>query len=914
MKIAKTILSLTLSLLMPFIASAQFSLINLKVNNSRNPLGVESSQPMFSWEIISKTPNLLQNTYQIKVFTKGLSPKLLWQSPKVASSASSNIAYQGPALLAGASYNWQVTVSSNKTSALVTSSKSSFSMGLFTPDHWQGAHWIALDSTQEANILLPALHHVASKHVNKCKLPQFRKEINTPKKIASAQAYIAGLGHFDFFINGQKVGNHHMDAGWTQYSKEAQYVVFDVSQHLKQGKNTLAIMLGNGFYNIPNERYWKILQSYGCPRTKALVQITYTDGTTQNIATDPTWKAHESALGFSSIYSGEDFDANLELKGWKNNGFNDSNWPNALLADKNSPALFSQKQEPLSYFNEFLPKKITQPKPGLTVYDLGQNFSGIFNLNITAPKGWILKVRPAELLHDDGTTNQWAVGHPVFFQYTSNGTPKQTWQPQFTYYGFRYLETQWIKPKQDSAKADALATIHQIKGIHTRNAAETVGSFSCSNEQFNQTYKLIDWAMRSNMASVLTDCPHREKLGWLEEQYLMGNSLRYTYNLSTLYPKILRDIRGAQLANGMIPDIAPEYVAFGGGFRDSPEWGSAGIIIPYELYQWYGDIAVLQENYQTMEKYVAYLKSMAVNGIIDYGLGDWFDFGPKQPGEAQLTSNELTATATYYYNLTSMAKIATLLDKADDATKYQAEAETIKTAFNKRFYNAETHVYEQGSQTAFAMPLDLGLVPEADRKLVVDQMVQAIEKSNYSLTAGDIGFHYLVSALQKAGRSDILYKMNSRNDVPGYGYQLAKGATALTESWPALRNVSNNHFMLGHLMEWFYNGLGGIKQEEGSTAFKKIVIKPEFIQDLSYVNSSYHSIQGKIVSNWKRTATGIVMEVEIPANTTAKVTVPTSDHLKVSLNNSSKTSFIGLEDNKGVLALGSGMYRISIKN
>jgi len=361
-----------------------------------------------------------------------------------------------------------------------------------------------------------------------------------------------------------------------------------------------------------------------------------------------------------------------------------------------------------------------------------------------------------------------------------------------------------------------------------------------------------NWAIKSNMHSVITDCPHREKLGWLEEDYLMGTSIHYNYDIYSLYRQLVFDLMDAQYPQGFIPDIAPEYIVFADGFLDSPEWGSAGVILPWLLYTWYGDDDILQKAYPMAKKYMDCLESKSADHILSHGLGDWYDYGPRQPGEVQLTPKALTATAIYYYDAALVSKMARLLGYADDAKKYALESARIKEAFNKKFFNKATKVYATGSQTAMAMPLCTGLVDDSDKKAVLQNLVDSITANNKALTAGDIGFHFLVKALDEGGASQLIYEMNNREDVPGYGYQLKKGATALTESWSALANVSNNHLMLGHIMEWFCSGLAGISQEDNSIAFKHIKIRPQPVGDITSAKGSFNSPYGKITTAWKK--------------------------------------------------------------
>jgi len=376
------------------------------------------------------------------------------------------------------------------------------------------------------------------------------------------------------------------------------------------------------------------------------------------------------------------------------------------------------------------------------------------------------------------------------------------------------------------------------------------------------------------MASVATDCPHREKLGWLEQTYLIGPSMHYNYDIHTLYSKIVTDMIDSQLDNGLVPDIAPEYVPFVGGFRDSPEWGSASVIIPWQLYTWYGDKDVLKRAYPMMKRYVNYLQSKAQNHILDHGLGDWYDLGPKHPGRAQLTPKALTATSIYYYDLKIVAEASQILNQAVESKRYIDLAAKVMDAFQRKFYNPLTGVCSTGSQTSYAMSLYTGILPEQHKEKVLNNLIDSIKQNNFSLTSGDIGYHFLVRVLSENGRSDILYQMNNRSDRAGYGYQLKKGATALTESWAALSDVSNNHMMLGHLMEWFYAGLGGIYQDKNSIAYRDIIIAPKPLGNIKWVKCSYESPQGNIISEWELEKSTFSLEIEVPKTTTAKIIIP----------------------------------------
>jgi hypothetical protein len=373
----------------------------------------------------------------------------------------------------------------------------------------------------------------------------------------------------------------------------------------------------------------------------------------------------------------------------------------------------------------------------------------------------------------------------------------------------------------------------------------------------------------------------------------------------------------AQTDNGLVPDIAPEFVPFVEGFRDSPEWGSACIILPWDMYEWYGDISAVRKAYPMMKRYVMYLKGMSDNNILSHGLGDWFDLGPKTPGEAQLTPKEVTATSIYYYDARLLGKMAELLGEEKDAAFFSEMAESIRQDFNKKFFNSDSKVYSTGSQTAYSMPLFFGMVDDSIRKPVVENLVKSIKENNNALTAGDIGYRYLLRVLEEEGQSQLIYEMNSKTDVPGYGYQLAKGATSLTESWAALEFVSNNHMMLGHLMEWFYSALGGIRQAPASNSYKKIIIAPRIVGDITWAETSYKTIYGEISSSWKVENGIFTIHVRIPVNCSATVEIPAGNPENISVNDipvlSSEIIEVKSAEGKTYCEIGSGKYHFKAK-
>jgi alpha-L-rhamnosidase len=521
--------------------------------------------------------------------------------------------------------------------------------------------------------------------------------------------------------------------------------------------------------------------------------------------------------------------------------------------------------------------KVNRISSSVTVYDLGKNFAGRPAITVRGPRGSSVRILPGELLDANGRVTQASQAaspdNPVVFNYKLGGDGMERWTPQFTYTGFRYAEVT-VSGKH------ALPAVEAFEGQSIHDAVSIDGSFSTSDDLLNRIHNLIDTAILNNTVSVLTDCPTREKLGWLEQTHLAGPSILYNYDLSLLYRKMARDMRDSQTTDGMVPAIAPEVVAFlddsghNTEFRDSPEWGSAIILSPWNAYTFYGDEQILRDNYDAMVAYAKYLQTRAHDNIISYGLGDWYDIGPDAPGKSQLTGEGMTATAIYYQDLTDLARIATILEKPADAAQFSSLAAAVKASINAHFFHAEADNYDKGSQTANAMALALDIVTEDHRAGVLSNLIADIRGHQNHVTAGDIGFHYVVRALTDSGRSDVLYDMLMRTDSPSYGYQLSHGATALTEAWDANPSSSQDHFMLGHAEEWFYRGLAGIDFDLDREQSKRIWIHPQIVGDIHFASASYKSVLGNIASHWQRDGDTLQLDVTIPPGTTATVSIP----------------------------------------
>jgi hypothetical protein len=892
----------------------------LTSNFAECPMNTGSEGPMFSWQLISTLRNQSQSAYRILVSDNQedliSDTGNIWDSGISTSSRSILVEYAGPELKPAQTYFWKVKVWNQDGVECGWSKVATFHTALFSQADWKNARWIGFEEMVEANRLVPGVHgngdHLDKQAIQRPVIPFFRKDFKVTKQIAKAILYISGLGQYEASINGQQAGEGFLTPGWTDYEMSVLYNVLDVTGSVHQGSNTIGVLVGNGFFNINRERYRKLVIAYGMPRMICLLKLVYADGSSGEIISDDSWKTAPSPVTYTSIFGGEDYDARLEQDGWNKPGFDDTSWKNAVFIQSPTGELMVEDDHPLKVMETFVPVKVVNPRPGKYLYDFGQNASGIIEIKVQGKKGHEVRLIPAELVTPDNLANQSASGSPFYFSYILKGDGVETWRPRFTYYGFRYLQVEGAVPDTLPGMTSD-ARIVDLKLLHTRNSTPDAGSFTCSFDLFNQINELIRWGIKSNLQSVLTDCPHREKLGWLEQTYLMGGSVHFNFNLFQLYAKQVNDMMEAQTEDGLVPDIAPEYVPFEGGFRDSPEWGSAAVILPWLIYTWYGDKSVMERAWPMMIRYVRYLETKSKNDLLSHGLGDWFDLGPGSPGPSQLTPSGLTATAIYYYDLNLLTRMADILQKDQERLTLSAWAERVKTAFNGKYLNRETGVYSTGSQTAMSMPLCVGLVDDDIYDKVLHNLEDAIVAGKKALTAGDIGFHFLVEALTNGGKSQLLYEMNAPDDVPGYGFQLKKGATALTESWPALEIVSNNHLMLGHLMEWFYAGLCGINQSDSSAGYKEIVIKPCIVDGILHAQASYQSPYGPISCAWEKQIKGILVNILIPVNTTACVVLPAGAGSTVTegkniVGTDPQIQILKRDEEKLVCQIGSGRY------
>ncbi|MFZ1073688.1 MAG: family 78 glycoside hydrolase catalytic domain [Verrucomicrobiia bacterium] len=887
---------------------------NLSCEHCVNPLGIDLSQPRLSWVLQSSQRGDGQSAYQVLVASsRALLDKNtgdLWDSGKVDLDETIQIAYAGSELKSSQQVFWKVRAWDVSGIVSAWSKPATWTMGLLSTNDWQ-ARWIGAADTNIPSLLL-------------------RHEFVVKPGLKRALVDVCGLGQYELTLDGKKVGDDFLSPGWTKYDKTCLYDTRDITDLLREGKNAAGIELGNGMYNIPATRFKPPgyqPYSFGPLKAIALIRLEYADGSVETVGTDESWRAAPGPIASSSIYSGEDFDARLVQQGWNKVNFNDSKWLPAIAVNGPGGELrgISRAAPPIREYEIHKPVLSRTLTNGDVIFDLGQNASHIPKISVSGPAGSKVRIIPSELTNSYGSANQGSMGASraaIWCDFTKATDGVETWSPKFFYIGCRYFEVKFF-PARDGTK---LPAVKSIEGIVVQSSSEPIGEFECSSTLFNRIHNLVRRAQRSNMMSVMTDCPQREKRGWLEEDHLNGPALRYEFGLAQLFTKMMNDMADSQLTNGLVPTTAPEYTIFGnrgaannsrGIFGDSPEWGSAFILVPWQQYEFDGDLNLFRTHYDAITNYLAYLGSRADNGIVNYGLGDWYDVGPKNPGVAQLTPIALTATAFYFQDVEIMSRAAALLGKTNDANQFSGLAEKIRRAFNEKFYNPTNRFYATDSQCANSIPLVMGICEPTNRAAVTDALVADVRSRGNALTAGDIGYRYLLRALADGGRSDVIFDINNQSGKPGYGMQLKKGATSLTEAWDAGRNSSQNHFMLGQIMEWFYADLAGIATDPSGPGFKKIVIRPAIVGDLTWVKGRFDSVRGPITTGWRRESDRLILEITIPPSTTATVFVPAQRAEDVTEGGiaaltSPHARFLRQEKGNAVFEIDSGKYQFSV--
>lgn len=852
-----------------------------------NPVGITSKAPRLGWQLHSTAYQDKQTAYQIIVSTDNKSIERgvgrIWNSGIVKSDKSQFIEYTGPDLKEGQRYLWRVKVWDANKNASAWSEVSSFETA---PPMATAALWISAISRKKSK--LPEGRNFHQPSMKKKEIADLwepvdslakrsillRHPIAITKRVKNARAIICGLGQYELTLNGQKIGQSEFAPAWSDYDKTVYYNIYDVRKNLVQGENVIGVMLGNGMYNVTGNRYRKFWVSFGPPKLYFILRLTYDDGTTEQIVSDKSWKYSLSPVTFNCVFGGEDYDANLEQSGWDKPGFDDTAWKKVVHVENPKGEMVPQLTAPVKIMQTFGVKEVKKIGKGPVILDMGQNLSGFPTIKVQGKKGQTFRLWVGESI-SDGAVNQKRTGKPYYFQYTLKGNEVEEWTPRFSYYGYQFIQLDGVDYLKNESGSDKPVLL-DVKSNFVYNSTAETGTFECSNDIYNKTHWLINNAIKSNFQSIFTDCPTREKLGWLEQNHLNGPGLIFNYDQTQMFAKVIRDMKDAQLLDGLVPTTAPEYTDFDfiRDFKDSPEWGATSVILPWMYYEYYGDASQIEKAYPMMTRYMDYLDKKAKDNILSQGLGDWYDYGKHAAGYSKNSPIPLSATAFYYYCMDLVAQSAKMLGLKEEAKMYAEKAEVIRNAFNAKFFNLKTKQYGSGSQYSNAMPIFLNIVEPKYRQAVLDNLVADIKAHGNRLTTGDIGNRFLYRVLADNGLNELMYQMTNHYDAPGYGFQLQYGLTTLTEQWDPTKGNSWNHFMMGQIEEWFYRSLAGIQPDIKQPGFKHTIIAPQPVGDLTYVKASYESVYGPIKVDWKKENGQFKLKVSVPANTTATVILP----------------------------------------
>jgi alpha-L-rhamnosidase len=970
MRCSKYILTLAMVFLAG-ICSASVGINDLRCEYLTNPLGIDSLNPRLSWIMTANKRGEIQTAYQVLVAS---SPELLkrdqgdlWDSGKVASDETAQIAYSGSPLASRESCFWKVRIWDRDGHPSHWSEPASWSMGLLQPADWSGK-WITIAppaattapliiqhavyeaegrSADVTSALMKHIEHgqlkmlvnnrnlgldpaynrnkhlrvdyeydgkTLSKEVSENQtlvlpvepaVPYLRKAFELKSPIRRAVLYVTALGLYEVHINGKRVGDHVLAPDWTDYRKRVRYQTFEVTDFLKRGPNAIGALLANGWYSghIGNGGF----EFFGKePAFLAQLEVTYDDGRTEKIATDDTWKSHDSPIQATDFMMGEDFDSRREITGWDRSGLDDSRWQSVAVRDEPGLRMDAQVMQPVREICELHPKTINQPEPGTWVYDLGQNMVGVVRLRVSAPAGTCITLRHAEMLNPDGTiyTNNLRRALSVD-HYVCKGNGTETWQPHFTFHGFRYVELSGV-PRQPGKSA--------VTGIVISSDTPRTGEFACSDPRINQLQSNIQWGQRGNYLSVPTDCPQRdERLGWMGDAEVFVRTATYNSDVAAFFTKWLVDVDDGQSAAGSFGDVSPNTGNNGG----VPAWGDAGVICPWTIYEVYGDKRILERHLPAMTRWVEYLREHS-DGLIrdrdrgnDYG--DWLSIGADTP-------KDLIGTAFFAYSTHLLAKSYRAVGRLEDADKYDQLFADIKTAFNKRYVKPDGRI-EGNTQCVYAMALKFGLLPDELQPRAAQYLDQDIKAKGEHLSTGFVGVSYLLPVLTEADKSDTAYKLLLQDTFPSWLFSVKQGATTIWERWdgwtpekhfqdPGMNSF--NHYSLGSCGEYLFSDIGGIRP--ASPGFKTIRIDPVIRNGLTWAETSFDSIHGRISTAWKRDGDRVTLKVLIPANTTATVCVPASNISNVTesgkpAQNADGVKFLKQQNDQCIFEVGSGTYK-----
>lgn len=895
-------------ILLPFFtlaAFAQVSVNHLLTENLSNPVGLDIPQPRFSWQLSGEKRNTRQTAYELVVSTTGLKQnKTVWESKKVSVDSSVHVTYKGEPLQSGTRYSWKVRVWDNDGKVSSWSEPAYFQSALFNAGDWK-ASWIE-PGYEEDPVMRPS--------------PLFRKTFSTSKKITAAVAYITAHGMYEAQINGKRVGDAYLTPGWTAYKKRLQYQVYNVTDLLKNGSNAIGVTLGNGWYR-GIIGFTNNINVYG--KDIALLfqlVITYSDGSKETVVSDGSWKSSTGAIRYSEIYNGETIDARMEKTGWSLPGYNDAGWSGVKVTAHPMNVLVATYNEPVKKQETFKPVSIFKTPAGEQVIDFGQNLVGWVVMKVKGKPGETVTLSHAEVLDKKGnfyTTNLRAA--KAQNNYILSGKDTEIFEPHFTWQGFRYVMVEGYPGEIKPENFEAVALYSDMT---------PTGTFTTSNPLINQLQHNIQWGQKGNFLDVPTDCPQRdERLGWTGDAQAFSRTASFNMNVNNFFAKWLQDLEADQV-NGVVPFVIPNVL---GAARSSAGWADVATIAPWNMYLAYGDTRLLESQYNSMKRYVESIREVAVNDLWNTGFhfGDWLFYRPDDDndGRAAVTDKYLIAQCFYAHSTELLAKAAAVLGKTNDVATYSALLSSIKAAFNREYVTSGGRLVS-GTQTAYVLALHFDMLPENQRQQAAQRLVENIRNYGNHLTTGFLGTPYLCHVLSRFGHPDVAYTLLMQDTYPSWLYPVKMGATTIWERWDGQKPDSSfqtpgmnsfNHYAYGAIGDWMYRVMVGLDTYEDGPGYKHIKIRPQIGGGFANASATLQTYYGTLSSGWKVEKDKIRMEVEIPANTTATVFIPTTGLQGITENGQPLASAEGLKttgfnDGYAIIELGSGKYQFEAPN
>ena len=887
---------------------APLQVVALRTEYKTNPLGIDTRSPRFGWQLKSTARGVMQSAYEIRVASSeralGAGRDLVWESGRVTSSESIHRVYDGPALQSARRYYWQVRVWGADGPPSDWSQPAFWEMGLLTPSDWR-ASWIEPGLKEDASRPGP--------------VPMLRREFTLAGPVQRARAYVTAHGLYEMHLNGRRVGEDVFTPGWTSYGHRVQYQTYDVTDLLKPGANAVGVLVGNGWYRgeigFTNQR-----NRYGSKVALLLqIDVTYKNGRTETLGSDASWKSTTGPILMSEIYHGETYDARREIPNWTISGFDDRQWSGVTAADYPKDTLIAPAGPPVRRVEELKPIKIFKTPAGDTVVDMGQNMVGWMRLNVQGPAGTTVTLRHAEVLDKDGNFYTENLRNAkATLTYTLKGGGPETFEPHFTFMGFRYVAVDGFPGE---------LTTDRLTGVVVHSDMPSGGAFETDNALINQLQHNIVWGQKGNFLDVPTDCPQRdERLGWTGDAQVFCRTAAFNKDVAGFFTKWLKDLTADQLENGSVPHVIPDVLSNPGRpAAGAAGWADSAVIIPWTMYLAYGDTRVLEEQYTTMTRWVAYMRARAGDDLIwdgDAHFGDWLAFAQNSPAyPGATTSTDFVATAFFAHSTDLVARIARVLGKQDDAARYADQFEKIKAAFTHEFITGTGRVGEN-TQTAYVLALEFDLLPGALRPVAAKRLAQEIRTRRH-LTTGFLGTPYLCHVLTQWGYLDEAYMLLKREQYPSWLYPVKAGATTIWERWDGQKPDgtfqdkgmnSFNHYAYGAIGDWMYRVMAGIDVDEKAPGYKHVLIRPQPGGGFSHVKGSHETMYGTVSSEWTLKDGTFDLGVTVPPNTHATVRLPKAQLANVRESGQPLTGTAGVTGSRQdgdavVIETGSGTYR-----